>query len=530
VYKRILSMSLNIKIPLVMIMITFMTVGVTFYFWKVNKIIQIKNLLEVNALEASVSASLLLNNQEISKYLQNSETFSAQQKEEVIHDLEKVFSNYWRFYPRLSGVIVYKAIGGNKFAEVLEIGSCSIDSDVSKVMEKVYRIKKPLCTSIMQYNGENYMTGLAPIFGKNFSVEGIVRINYPKKLIDFDYSQQRLIFVSIAIFWIFIALGISLMVSKRIIYPLTRMIKYCRDISKGNLSLRIEQTRWDEIGKLEGALNKMAQDLLHYQSKMEMINQILIESEKKSIVTQISGSVAHEIKNFLMPLEGYITLLKNIVDECIDNEEELKSRVERYFSIINSQLESIRNISNHLSNLSKPAKMKKELVDLNKLILDTIEMMSVTVRKANRFTKIREHVELHNAPEYSLIISLDEKVPLMYANQQNLQQVLLNLIINAADAIDAKGTGSIEVGSKYISDKNEVCLYVKDTGIGMDEELKEKMFEPFFTTKEGHGTGLGMAIVKNVVRIHSGKIQVESTQGKGTEIYINFEVEEEASQ
>jgi len=182
VYKRILSMSLNIKIPFVMIMITFMTVGVTFYFWKVNKIIQIKNLLEVNALEASVSASLLLNNQEISKYLQNSETFSAQQKEEVIHDLEKVFSNYWRFYPRLSGVIVYKAIGGNKFAEVLEIGSCSIDSDVSKVMEKVYRIKKPLCTSIMQYNGENYMTGLAPIFGKNFSVEGIVRINYPKKI------------------------------------------------------------------------------------------------------------------------------------------------------------------------------------------------------------------------------------------------------------------------------------------------------------------------------------------------------------
>jgi|GEM_PF-3052634 len=530
IIKKFFSMSLNIKIPLVIIFITIITISVTFFYWNVNKVIQIRALLERNSLEAAISASLLLDSQNITEYFQNQESMSASQKEEYRNKLTEVFGNYWRFYPKIPGLQIYKVTGDGSFSEILSIGKSYGDTNSLKIVKNVYFSKKAFCTSIMEYGGEKYMAGIAPIFGENFKVVGIVRVNYPKRLVEYDYSQQKQILVVLALFWVLIASGISILVSKRIIYPLKRMVKFCRDFSKGNMNLRIERSRWDEIGQLEDALNKMAQDLHHYQSRMELINQMLIESEKKSIITQISGSVAHEIKNFLMPLEGYVTLLKNIVNKSFDGDEETRSKMERYFEIIHSQVDNIKNISNHLSTLSKPAKMKKELVDLNKLILDTIEMMSVTVRKANRFNKIRNVSELSSAPEHSLIISLDEKVPLMYANQQNLQQVLINLIINAADAIDSKSTGSIEVGSKYIADKNEICLFVKDTGIGMDKNLMDKMFDPFFTTKGEHGTGLGMAIVKNIVRIHNGKIHVDSQPGEGTQIYINFEVEDEASQ
>ncbi len=123
---------------------------------------------------------------------------------------------------------------------------------------------------------------------------------------------------------------------------------------------------------------------------------------------------------------------------------------------------------------------------------------------------------------YILKLDFTENEPPIRGDAQQLEQVFINLIINAAHAIEAKGRGTLTVGTR-LGDNDSVIAFIKDTGIGMNASTMEKMWKPFFTTKKkGKGTGLGMAIVKNVIKAHGAEIQVESKPGAGTEFQLIF--------
>ena len=126
--------------------------------------------------------------------------------------------------------------------------------------------------------------------------------------------------------------------------------------------------------------------------------------------------------------------------------------------------------------------------------------------------------------------ALDAALPHVLADGSQLQQVVMNLVLNGAEATRKKGSGHLRVSTRASERKKEVVLEVRDDGEGMSAELKERIFEPFFTTKDdGKGVGLGLAVVYGIVQAHGGDIEVESTPGTGTLFRVTLPVRAEAA-
>ena len=125
--------------------------------------------------------------------------------------------------------------------------------------------------------------------------------------------------------------------------------------------------------------------------------------------------------------------------------------------------------------------------------------------------------------------ALDAALPHVLADGSQLQQVVMNLVLNGAEATRARGAGHLRVATRASVDKKDVLLEVKDDGEGMSPELKERIFDPFFTTKdEGKGVGLGLAVVYGIVQAHGGDIEVASVPGRGTLFRVTLPVRRDA--
>ena len=125
--------------------------------------------------------------------------------------------------------------------------------------------------------------------------------------------------------------------------------------------------------------------------------------------------------------------------------------------------------------------------------------------------------------------ALDAALPRLLADGSQLQQVVMNLVLNGAEATRSKGNGRLRVSTRALEERKDVLLEVRDDGEGMGPELKERIFDPFFTTKdEGKGVGLGLAVVYGIVQAHGGEIEVESVPGSGTVFRVTLPVRRDA--
>jgi histidine kinase len=179
---------------------------------------------------------------------------------------------------------------------------------------------------------------------------------------------------------------------------------------------------------------------------------------------------------------------------------------------MDSQVDRASLIINHLRQFGRKTDIRKVNVQLNDCILGT-------------FTVLGRQLEVHGI---SVELDLEETLPPIRGDRNRLEQVFLNLIMNARDAMDEKkeiAGQDVEKTLKISSqtENNEVVVEISDTGLGMSEAVKEKVFEPFFTTKPvGKGTGLGLSISFGIVRDYDGTIEVESEAGRGTKFTIRF--------
>lgn len=250
------------------------------------------------------------------------------------------------------------------------------------------------------------------------------------------------------------------------------------------------------------------QGILRDVTRVKILENQLLQSQKMDALGRLTAGVAHDINNALTVILGNIQLAKRLLSQDIEKDKEKLVEIEQ----------TIRKTGEFTKNLlifsrEQPAVMKT--IDLNSVVND----LTKVVLKA-----IRENVKIE--------LILDPKLPNIKADPALINQLLLNLIINAQEAIPDAGKIIIETYTRHIDEEysmfhldakpgDYVVLSITDTGIGISKDIIDKIFEPFFTTKE-HGTGLGLSIVYGIVKQHDGFINVYSKPGQGTTFRVYF--------
>lgn len=249
------------------------------------------------------------------------------------------------------------------------------------------------------------------------------------------------------------------------------------------------------------------QKLFFSSSEQPMLEERLLEAKKMEVIGRLSGSVAHDLNNVLGVIAGYNDLIS---EHSGDN-----PRLLEYTRELQKATDRASALTMQLLAACRKQVAKRRMVDLNKIIADISEMLL-------RIAGDKVQLSTHLAPGLRPI----------EADPVHIDQVLVNLAVNARDAMPSGGklaieTANIEVTNTFrdrylgLAPGAHVMLAISDTGTGMDADTKNRLFEPFFTTKEqDKGTGLGLAIVHGIVKQHGGEIRVCSEPGKGTTMKI----------
>jgi len=273
--------------------------------------------------------------------------------------------------------------------------------------------------------------------------------------------------------------------------PVGELIAATDRVAAGELSVRLDVPRRDELGRLAESFNEMTTRLADARHQ-------IYQSNKLASVGRLAAGIAHEINN---PLTGVLTYSSFLLKRATD--EETKSDLET----IVHETKRCRDIVRGLLDFARQVPPKKGSVDLNEVVDRALGIVDNQLRVQNiRLTR-----------------SLRADLPRISADANQLQQVVLNLLVNAADAFE-DGDREIFVGTdlKRIDGRDLVELKVADNGVGIPEKHLGKLFEPFFTTKENRGTGLGLAVSWGIVHEHGGTIEVESREGRGTTFTVRL--------
>ena len=215
----------------------------------------------------------------------------------------------------------------------------------------------------------------------------------------------------------------------------------------------------------------------------------------------LAGGIAHDFNNLLTGILGYASFLKRSLPE--------ESKLSRYAHVIEDSATKAAKLTGQLLNFVRDGRKPLGKVNLNALLTEVLFLL-------------KESME-----DITVKMDLDERIRPVRGDESELQQVFLNLFVNARDAM--QGQGLLKVTTRKQSGEEFAVIEIKDTGSGINEEVKQKMFEPFFSTKDGDGLGIGLYIVQRVVKSYSGTIEVESRKGEGTTFTISLPLKTEVT-
>ena len=283
---------------------------------------------------------------------------------------------------------------------------------------------------------------------------------------------------------------LSCFFSRFITKPLNRLVDFTRRLSRGEFGGKVNITSRDEVGELAGTFNILSQELKLYRDNIEKSYKQMLRTEKLTALGRLSAGLAHELRN---PLTSIKVLFQAFKDSTGLTKEDM--------DVVLSEVNQMDEILTRFLGFAKGDEFNLSEVDINAIIKQLIHLTRFQIKDQS----IRPVLEL-------------SELPLVRADRTMIEQALLNLIINAIEAMPHGGT--LTFSSK--ADNDRVVISVKDTGRGITEGIKEKVFDPFFTTKND-GTGLGLSIVYNIIRLHSGNISF-SSNGNGTTFNIELPV------
>lgn len=307
-----------------------------------------------------------------------------------------------------------------------------------------------------------------------------------------------------SLLWVALALLVasallSFFWSSRLTRPIEKLSIAAQVVGRGEFDIHVEPESQDEIGALAVSFNKMASELKIREDALGAAQQQLIQSEKMAAFGQLGAGIAHEVKNPLAGILGYAQLSLRKVKEGEPLHANLK--------IIEKETKRCKGIIDNLMKFARQEKVSLMATDINCVVVDAVAIV--------------DHQLTINGVK--LEINLDPSLPVIMGNGNQIQQVLMNLMINAQQAMNGS-PGSVRL-STALADSGNIEMRVGDSGPGMSEEIRMKIFEPFFTTKSaGNGTGLGLSVSYGIIKDHHGDIRVESEPGVGTTFIITLPV------
>ncbi len=244
-----------------------------------------------------------------------------------------------------------------------------------------------------------------------------------------------------------------------------------------------------ELNEVYATLRQKISEIRERDERIRSFDEVLTRANRLSSLGELAASIAHEIKNPLISIQGFARRISDASDPA---------KIETYAKYIEKESERLSTVLMRLLDFSRMTEPRKEDLDINAVVDDTILF---TEHHLTRFRNV------------ALSVQKEESLPTVRADKVHIQQALINIIMNAAQVMPEGGPIVVKTGKKA----GHVGISVSDKGPGIKEENREKIFEPFFTTKpQGEGTGLGLSLTKRLVEANGGRIELVTAVGEGT--------------
>jgi two-component system, NtrC family, sensor kinase len=448
---------------------------------------------------------ILINRNEELITLVNDFVFGAQKRAERTAGIVTIFLKNVRIATNVRGDSGQRLVGGHAPSDIYQ----AIASE-----------GKPYFTRSF-VSGSWYLTAGMPVRDHRNNIVGILGVGIPENPFLDVRTSMMMTFLLVAGIGILVVLIITYFITRSMIFPLEEMVKASNRIAAGDLDYKVTITSHDEIGILSNSFNKMVASVKAMKLELEEWGRTLEEkvnkrteelvavqtqmaqSEKLASIGRLAAGVAHEINN---PLAGILTFSMLALEDC-DDDHPLKQSLE----VIVKQTLRCRETVKGLLDFARQSSSTPSLTEVNSVVDKTLLLLE----NQTLFQNIRTVRDF--APD----------LPSVLIDAGQLQQVVINIVINAVDAMDENGVLTIETAKA--SNAPEILIRISDTGKGIPEDILPLIFEPFFTTKKvGKGTGLGLAIVHGIITRAGGKIEVASSS-KGAAFTVRLPIAQEGS-
>ncbi len=342
------------------------------------------------------------------------------------------------------------------------------------------------------------ITAYEPIRDYHGAVIGMLYVG----LLEGKYVEVRrrtvIVFLAITLGGSLLALSLSHYLSQRLSGSVKLLVAGAEQLACGNLSQRVQIRSGDEFQELAETFNVMAEALQARDRQLkEQTAKKVMESERLALIGQLAAGVAHEINN---PLTGIVTYSNLLIEKLPDN-----SRDRDFVQKIAIQANRCREIIRGLLDFARQRKPDKRPTNINTVLQDCVSLVA-------------NQALFHNI---EIVKRFAGELPPVLMDPSQMQQVFMNIIINAAEAMEEGGR--LVLTTRFDPAGECVEAEFADTGCGIAEADRERIFDPFFTTKGARrGTGLGLAVSYGIVKEHRGTIAVESEVGKGTTFVVRL--------
>lgn len=376
---------------------------------------------------------------------------------------------------------------------------------ISKNRETVSKILGPVVEKQMRGHLSRYHTLLLDLgktehLAKKHDIEaslrqdGALMVSYAQDFVEKERDNvnrllllsRRIPFIFLVILLILIIVIVSFLINE-LLRTLSRFMQYTQRVGQGDFTPITPRRKYrDEFSELGIAFNRMIHEL-------DRRHQILVESHKLRAVGTLVAGVAHELNN---PLNNTMLTADSLLEDFSELTDDEKREM---LNDIISETERSSKIVRNLLDFARESKMHIKPLTLAEILENSIRLVAnqIMISKIN------------------LVKKLADNLPSIHGDEQMLQQVFVNLILNAVDALPEKGT--ITITTRKSSNKDYVEVDVMDNGPGIPEHILSRVFEPFFTTKDrDKGTGLGLSVSQGMIHSLGGYITIDSKEGKGT--------------
>lgn len=356
---------------------------------------------------------------------------------------------------------------------------------------EVLRMIKPIYNTAQCHTCHGHKTKVIGVLDVNYSLAETKRRMFEVTKL-FAFSTIATI--------TFLSFSIAFVMFRLVRSPLNSMIEKMAKVEEGDLSVRIAHAAKDEVGRLTTSFNSMIERLEKAKNELDVYHFNQMErADRLASIGEMAAGIAHEIKNPLTGIASAITIINDDFSSSDPRKE-----------ILGEVLEQVKRLDKTVNDLlffGRPTEPEPVCTDLNAVLRKTLLFASQ-----------------HRGSKGGLIekvLDLQDDIPPVYVDPKQIQQVFLNLILNAIQAMQSGGVLTIKTALVQEPGGDFVIASISDTGQGIPEQILGKIFTPFFTTK-AQGTGLGLAICHKLVAQQGGVIRVESEDGKGTVFTIEL--------